>query len=125
MMSIKVFLILLAAELFGVAGQVLYKKGVVKIGTPNFRDIRSCVNFACKLLFVPEITAGFVSIVMGLIVWLMVLAQADLTIAYPIGSVQYILTLAAAHFFLDEKINRLKLIGTLLVMVGIALVSVS
>ena len=53
------------------------------------------------------------------------LAQAELSIAFPIGSLQYVMTLFAAHYFLDEKINRLKLIGTFLVVGGIALVIIS
>ena len=61
----------------------------------------------------------------GLVVWLLAIAQGNLSLVFPIGSLQYILILFLAHKFLGEKIDRMKLIGTLFVMAGIVLMSVS
>ncbi len=125
MIKLKVFLLILIAELWGVAGQILYKKAVTKVGTPNLRDPNSYLIFFKKTMAMPAIWMGLGFIGIGLIAWLFALAQADLSIVYPVGSLQYILTLVGAHIFLDERINRMKTIGTLLVMAGILLVILS
>jgi len=125
MININILLIILFAEIWGVTGQILYKKGVTQIGTPNLRSLDSCVNFLKNTLANPMIMTGLVSMTAGLVIWIAALAQANLSLVFPITSLQYIVTMVAAHYLLGEKINKLKLIGTLLVIIGITLVALS
>ena len=55
----------------------------------------------------------------------MALAQADLSFVFPVGSIQYIFVLFGTSIFLGEKIDRMKLTGTLLVITGIILITLS
>ena len=68
---------------------------------------------------------GLVTVIIGVVVWLIALAQTELSVAYPIDSLQYIMTLFAANIFLGEKIDRMKIMGTVLVIGGIVLISFS
>jgi len=69
--------------------------------------------------------AGIGSMRRRLIIWLMALAQGDLSLVYPLGSIQFILILFSAHIFLNEKIDKMKLIGTFLVVLGIVFITIS
>ena len=122
---IKVILLILLAEIWGTSGHILYKISTNSIETPNLRNRTSYLNFIRKIISMPTIWLGFGLIIVGLVIWLFALAQANLTKAFPIDSMQYILLLFAAHFFLGEKINKLKLTGTFLVIVGIIIVAIS
>lgn len=125
MISLKVFLLILLSELWGIAGQIFYKKTVNRLETPNLRDIGSYMKFLKGVVTARSTWIGVFFILGGLATWLTVLAQANLTIAFPVDSMQYIVTLIAAHIFLGEKINRLKVVGTFLVVCGIILVAMS
>ena len=125
MINMKVLSIIIFAEIWGVTGQILYKKGVTRIGTPNLRNLHSCINFLKNTLTSPMIMTGLVSMTAGLVIWIAALAQAELSLVFPITSLQYIVTMVAAHYLLDEKINKFKLIGTFLVIIGIILVALS
>ena len=125
MISLKVFLLILLSELWGIAGQIFYKKTVNRLETPNLRDIGSYMKFLKGVVTARSTWIGVFFILGGLATWLTVLAQANLTIAFPVDSIQYIVTLIAAHIFLGEKINRLKVVGTFLVVCGIILVAMS
>lgn len=122
---IKVILLILFAELWGTAGQIFYKKSADKIEIPDLHSLRSFLTFAGNTFKVPTIWLGLIFISVGLMIWLTALAQSPLSIAFPIDSMQYILTLIAAHIFLGEKINFHKVMGTLLIVGGIVLVAVS
>lgn len=122
---IKIILLILLSEIWGTVGQVFYKKAANKAGTPNLRDLSSIPLFIGRILLSPAIWTGLSFILVGMAIWLTALAQTDLSIAFPIDSMQYVVTLVAAHFFLNEKVNKLKLIGTLLVVGGIILVAMS
>lgn len=125
MISLKVFLLILLSELWGIAGQIFYKKTVNRLETPNLRDIGSYMKFLKGVVTARSTWIGVFFILGGLATWLTVLAQANLTIEFPVDSMQYIVTLIAAHIFLGEKINRLKVVGTFLVVCGIILVAMS
>lgn len=122
---IKVILLILLAEIWATWGQILYKKSVNLIETPSLRSHISYFNFIKKILAMPGIWMGLILITIGMVTWLFALAQTSLTKAFPIDSMQYIIMLFAAHFFLDEKIDGLKVAGTLLVVLGIIIVALS
>ena len=68
---------------------------------------------------------GLLAMTIGMAVWLMALAQADLSLVFSIGSVQYVMILFLAHYLLGEKIDKMKLAGTFLVVLGIILITIS
>ena len=122
---VKIILLVLLSEAITVIGQILFKKSTNNIGTYDLRNGSDRIRFLSKVLTRPHLWLGVLAMAIGLIVWLFAIAQGDLSLVFPIGSLQYILVLFLAHKFLGEKIDRMKLIGTLLVMAGIVLMSVS
>ena len=122
---VKIILLVLLSEAITVIGQVLFKKSTNTIGTYNLRDMRDRIHFLSEIFTRPQLWLGVLAMITGLVVWLLAIAQGDLSLVFPIGGLQYILILFFAHKFLGEKIDRMKLIGTLLVMAGIVLMSVS
>lgn len=122
---IKIILLVLLSEAITVIGQILFKKSTNNIGTYNLRVGADRIRFLSEIMAKPSLWLGVLAMVAGLIVWLLAIAQRDLSLVFPIGSLQYILILILAHKFLGEKIDKMKLVGTLLVMAGIVLMSVS
>ena len=122
---VKIILLVLLSEAITVIGQILFKKSTNTVGTYNLKVGSDRIRFLSEILMRPSLWLGVLAMVIGLIVWLLAIAQGNLSLVFPIGSLQYILILFLAHRFLGEKIDRMKLIGTLLVMAGIVLISVS
>ncbi len=122
---IRIGFLILLAETWNTIGQVFFKKATNQLEIPTLRSIKSYLTFLTRVLKKPGIWLGLGSLGIGIILWLMALAQGDLSLVYPIGSLQYILTLIAARIFLHEKIDGMKLIGTLCVVVGIILIAKS
>ena len=122
---VKIILLVLLSEAITVIGQILFKKSTNTVGAYNLRNRNDRIRFLSEIFTRPYLWLGILAMVIGLIVWLLAIAQGDLSLVFPIGSLQYILILFLAHKFLGEKIDRMKLIGTLLVMAGIVLMSVS
>lgn len=122
---IKIILLVLLSEVFLAVGHTLFKKTTNALGAHNFRGVKSQVHFLKDVLTKPMIWVGFVAMAIGLVIWLVALAQGDLSLVFPIGSLQFILVLFSAHIFLNEKIDKMKLLGTFLVVVGIVLITIS
>ena len=121
---IRVFSIILLSEIGHTVGQILFKKSANRLGDTGFSDIKSYGAFIGKVIRIPNIWLGFLCLGTGVVLWLMALAQSHLSVVYPLGSIQYLLTLMASRIFLGEKIDRMKLAGTFLIASGIVLISV-
>lgn len=124
-MLIKIGFLILFAETWNTVGQIFFKKATNQLEVPTLKSIKSYAAFLTKVLQMPGIWLGLASLTIGVILWLMALAQGDLSLVYPIGSLQYILTLIAARIFLREKIDAMKFVGTLCVVLGIVLIAKS
>ncbi len=122
---IKVLILIIIAEAWTAVGQVLFKKSTNSLEVHSLRSTGGMIRFIKNIISKPMIWIGLVSMSMGMIVWLMALAQADLSVVFSIGSIQYVMILFLAHYLLGEKIDKMKLIGTLLVVAGIILITVS
>ncbi len=122
---ITVCLLILISAILVSLGQVFFKRGVMPFEKASLRGLSAYAKFMGSVFKTPAIWLGFLAIGAGIVVWLMALAQTDLSIAFPIDSVQYLVILVSARFFLGEKIDQKKLWGTLLVMAGIFLIAIS
>jgi EamA-like transporter family. len=122
---VKILLLVLLSEAITVAGQILFKKSTNTLGVYDLNSAHGRIRFLSEIITRPTLWLGVLIMGIGLVVWLFAIAQGDLSLVFPLGSIQYILVLFLANKFLGEKIDRMKLIGTLLVMAGIVLMSVS
>lgn len=72
-----------------------------------------------------QVVGGMGLYALAAIVWLFVLARADLSFAYPFVGIGFILTMLLGWAILGETLGAARLIGTLLVVGGVWLVSSS
>lgn len=122
---IKIIILVLLSEVFTAIGQILFKKTTNALGLYSLGGVNAQFRFLNDLLKKPSIWIGLISVAVSLAIWLLALAEGDLSLVYPIGSLQFILILFSAHIFLNEKIDKMKFLGTLLVVFGIILITVS
>lgn len=110
----KTLVLILAAVLFSVAGQLFLKSGaqhLAGLGRGGFlwaalRDIR--------------VLSGLAAWTASTICWLYVLRVAPLSRAYGLTSLTYVLLFFAGVFFFGERVRPLHVTGTVLIVIGIA-----
>ena len=123
--NIKVILLILLSEIWNVTGQIIFKKSTNAVDAGPMRGISGHASYIRNVLTKNSIWIGFSFQVLCVATWILALAQADLSFVFPVGSIQYILVLFSTYIFLGEKIDRMKLAGTLLVITGIVLITLS
>ena len=118
-------LLILTSEIFNVTGQIIFKKSTNTIDAGSMRGMSGHVKYIQNVLAKSSIWAGFSFQILCVATWILALAQADLSFVFPLGSIQYILVLFSTYVFLGERIDRMKLTGTLLVITDIVLITLS
>lgn len=58
---------------------------------------------------------------LGMLVWLLVLQQMDVSIAYPMLSLNFVLVTLASHFWFNEPTDLRHWSGIVLIVIGIVL----
>ena len=109
--------------LFTVYGQIVLKWRIVKYGIlPD--TLSDKIIFLSKLLFDPWIFSGFFAAFIASFFWMAAMTRFDVSHAYPIivGGLA-ILTSIVAVVFLKEPYNFSKVIGLLLIIIGVYFLS--
>lgn len=74
-------------------------------------------------LSTPGVWVGLGLYICATVSWLAVLSRIDLSVAYPLGSMNYVLVTLMAALVLGEEVNLLRWAGTLSILVGILVVA--
>ncbi len=108
--------ILLIINVFlSVSGQYFLKSGVSKI------DIPFTVLNIPKILFSPMVFLGFFLYGISSIIWIFILKQLPLSIAYPTLSLGYVIILFVSWKFFGESIGLFNILGVILIVAGVSL----
>lgn len=111
---------LLISVFAGALGQVCLKKGMASIGSISIKGI-----FLHPQILVtnPWVTIGMLLYGGSFALWLAVLSKVELSKAYPMVSLGYLLTFALGVVLFHEQVSVLKCCGLALVMTGVALLA--
>lgn len=106
-------------------GQTLMKKGMDHVGPITIRAfVKTPFLTAFQMISNPVVFLGVILAGIGAFVWLIVLSQTDLSLALPIlGGLGYLLSPLISVLLLGEHVTLLQLAGTILIVVGIMMVS--
>ncbi|MBF0331582.1 MAG: EamA family transporter [Candidatus Omnitrophica bacterium] len=122
---IKILCLVVLAELFSSLMHVLFKKSVNSLSHLHPQGVKGYLVFFKAVLQLPSTWLGLLSVAVGMTIWMTVLAQVDLSVAFPLDSIQYIMILAASHFIFKEHITPKRIFGTGLILAGIMIVLLS
>lgn len=112
--------ILLASILLGSLAQLSLKKGMSLIGGVTLLDL---VRSPGRFLFMPWLHLGALLYAASLALWLVVLSRLELSRAYPMVSLGYLVTFVLGALLFQESIAPAKIGGLLMIMAGVALLA--
>lgn len=120
-MDIAILYILISV-LGGAVGQILLKKGMMAMG-PLVISLPGLPGLLWRIMTNPYVIIGLGIYVTGTLFWLVALSRVGLSFAYPFASLSYVLMLAAAWILFREDISLLRITGTLVICIGVFLIS--
>lgn len=118
------FGLLLIAMSLTVTGELMLKTGINRIGGELNLSFSTIVPAALKLFSNLFIVGGFAFVFGGALFWLAVLSRWDLSLAYPLLSISYIIGIILSVLILKEKVTLLQVFGVLVIITGVTLVSI-
>ncbi len=124
-MTPTIVLLVCGVELLDTTAHVLFKHCVNRFDTDRLSGLKAHWDFFLTIIRLPPTWCGIVATACGLLIWFIVLAQADLSIAFSLGSLRYLLIMGASVWLLGERLTPVRLLGTGCIVGGIVCVALS
>lgn len=121
-MSALSFMLVLIGVLLNAAAQLLLKAGTNSVGTFAF-SLENALPVGWKLATEPHIVGGLACYVVSVIVWIMALSRVEVSIAYPMLSVGYVVNAIAAWYLFGEAVTPTRLAGIGIIVLGVYVVA--
>ena len=116
------FSLLMTGVLLNAGAQLLLKAGTNAVGVFAFSS-DNLVPVGWKLATEPHIVGGLGCYVLSVIVWIMALSRVEVSIAYPMLSIGYVVNALAAWYLFGEAVTLTRLAGIGIIIVGVYIVA--
>ena len=114
--------LILLGVLLNAGAQLLLKQGMRRIEHFDF-VWANLAPVGMQVAANPFVLAGLFSYVISVFVWLLVLSRVDVSFAYPMLSVGYIVNAIAAYYLFGEDLSLTRVSGILVITAGVYLIS--
>ena len=114
--------LVLTGVLLNAIAQLLLKAGAGSLANVELR-VSNAAAIASRLVFNVPIIAGLGCYVLSVVVWILALARVEVSVAYPMLSLGYVVNALAAWWLFNESLSGARLAGIGIILVGVWLVA--
>jgi multidrug transporter EmrE-like cation transporter len=123
-MNLISLILILTGVLLNAAAQLLLKAGTNTLGNLTMEG-GEIVGTALRVGTNPYIAGGLACYVVSVGIWIVALSRVEVSVAYPMLSIGYIVNALAASYLFGESLTAQKLVGIGVIIVGVYLVAKS
>jgi len=109
---------ILISVFMGALGQTILKLGAKKLGAVSL-SLSTIVKDVLHILIIPEILIGLILFGSSFLLWIKVLTKSDLSYAYPMVSLGYVVVVLLSKFLFNEPFTYNKIIGIVMIVSGV------
>jgi multidrug transporter EmrE-like cation transporter len=116
------FALVLTGVLLNAAAQLLLKAGTNAVGHFEF-TAANVLPVGFRLATELHIVGGIACYVVSVAVWIMALSRVEVSIAYPMLSIGYVVNALAAWWLFGEAVTPMRLLGIGVIILGVFIVT--
>jgi multidrug transporter EmrE-like cation transporter len=118
------FALILTGVLLNAFAQLLLKGGVRQLGHFDF-SLQNAWPVATSLATNWPIIGGLSCYVVSVVVWILALSRVEVSIAYPMLSIGYVVNAILAYWLFGEAVGPQRLAGIAVIIIGVIIVAKS
>ena len=121
-MNLVSFGLIFAGVMLNVAAQLLIKAGTNSMVFFEFSR-ENILPIGWKLATEPHIVGAMFCYALSVVIWILALSRVQVSSAYPLLSMGYVVNAAAAWWFFNEAFNPAKVAGIGVIILGVIIIS--
>ena len=122
-MNLTTFAFIISGVLLNACAQLLLKAGTNALGGAIHLTMSNWFETFIKVATQLPILGGLACYGVSLVVWIIGLSRTDVTIAYPMLSLGYVVSAFGAWMFLGEAVSPQRLAAIAVIVVGVVLLA--
>lgn len=115
---------ILLSVFLNATAQICMKKGMLIVGEIS-GGIQAFVTMLPAMITNVYLWISALCYIISILLWLVVLSKVDVSYAYPFLSIGYILSVFAGYFLFHESVSLIRVIGIIVICIGVILISKS
>lgn len=121
-MTLSTFSFIISGVILNAFAQLFLKAGTNAVGAIHLTS-ENWFATGWKLATQLPILAGLTCYAISLVVWVIGLSRADVTMAYPMLSLGYVVTAVLAWMFLGEVVSPQRMVALAVIIIGVAMLA--
>ena len=122
-MTLSTFAFILSGVLLNACAQLLLKAGTNALGGAITITTQNWLPMFVKVLTQWPIVAGLACYGVSVVVWIIGLSRTDVTVAYPMLSLGYVVSAIGAWLLLGEIVSPQRMLALAVIIVGVVLLA--
>ena len=122
-MNKYLILLILSSVLLSSIAQIVLKIGMSNTGILSAMQSGSTIQIIKAITNNIYVIGGLTLYFFSAAVWLLVLAKVDVSFAYPFVGLGFVITMLLAFFVNGEILSMTKIVGTICIAIGVAIVA--
>ena len=122
-MNLTTFAFIISGVILNACAQLLLKAGTNALGGAIHLTMSNWFQTFIKVVTQLPILGGLACYAISLVVWIIGLSRTDVTIAYPMLSLGYVVSAFGAWMFLGEAMSPQRLVAIGVIVVGVVLLA--
>ena len=118
-MNIATFSFIVFGVLLNAVAQLLLKAGARNVGEIHL-TMQNFFAIGLKVATQIPIIGGLTCYVLSVVLWIIALSRVDVSIAYPMLSLGYVVTAVGAWYLFGEALSTQRLLAIAVILVGVA-----
>ena len=116
------FALVLTGVLLNAVAQLLLKAGAGALADIELKPANA-LAIASRVAFNWPIIAGLGCYAISVVVWILALARVEVSVAYPMLSIGYVVNAFAAWYLFNEGLGPMRMAGIGVIIIGVWLVA--
>ncbi len=121
-MKLVEFALILLGVLLNAFAQLFLKAGVSQLGHFDFAA-ENVWPVATSLATNVPVISGLFCYVISVVVWILALSRVEVSMAYPMLSIGYVVNAGLAWFLFNEAVGPQRLLGITVIIIGVIIVA--
>jgi multidrug transporter EmrE-like cation transporter len=118
----KNILLILFSVSLNASGQLLMRKGMLKIGQISI-DTSALLKVLPEMLGNTFLWLSFLCYCISILSWVVVLSKFEVSFAYPFSSIGYVISAVIGYFFMGESVSAMRIAGIVIICTGVVLIA--
>jgi drug/metabolite transporter (DMT)-like permease len=120
---VKTFIVIFLATLSAAVGEALLSYGMRRNGQIDLTRLSQWVDLILSVVRNPYVFLGVVFLAVFFFLYLAALSWADLSFIMPLTAMSFFFAALLAKFILREDVTWLRWVGTIIIIIGITIIS--